>query len=76
MVKAAQYNLLNSFSQIAGPKGIHVANVNIGGEVKDEDPVINAKNIAAQLWTLYGQDQAAWQKQIDVGNIEDMIKNM
>ena len=72
MQKAAQYSFAGSLSQVGGPKGIHVATVIIGGVVKDDDPVINAKNIADKFWELYGQEEKSWQSRLDVGNIRDM----
>lgn len=69
MQKAAQVNFAGSLSQVAGPKGIHVATVSVGGVVKDEDPVLNAKNIASKFWELYLQDRDGWSDMLNVGDI-------
>ncbi|KEF51485.1 uncharacterized protein A1O9_12402 [Exophiala aquamarina CBS 119918] len=76
MQKAAQTNFAGSFSQIAGPKGIHVASVNIGGIISDGDPEMNAKLIASKLWELYSQDKDNWSFEVKVGDIRDLIKRM
>ena len=76
MQKAAQTNLLGSLNQVVGPKGVHVASVNIGGILNDDDPVLNVKNCAQALVDLYGQDQANLQWEIKVGDIEDLIRKM
>ena len=74
--KAAQYNLLLSFKQLVEPKGVHVGGVNVGGMVSDEDPVLNAKNIAKKLFELYQQDQPNWQWEIKVGDWDEFLKKM
>jgi len=76
MQKAAQNNFLFSLGEVAGPKGIHVARVDINGVVADEEPVLNARNIAEQHWKLSQQDKKDWQSVIEVGSMEDFIKKM
>lgn len=68
MQKAAQNNFLKSLAHTAGPQGIHVARVDINGPVSDDQPELNAKNIAQQHWTLSQQDKNNWQEKIDVGS--------
>jgi len=69
MQKAAQNNFLGSFAQVAGPKGVHIARVDINGVVRDEEPVLNAKNIAEQHWKLSRQGKEEWQDMIEVGSL-------
>lgn len=76
MQKAAQTNFAGSLSQIAGPRGIHVASVNIGGIISDDDPEMNAKLIAGKVWELYSQDKDNWSFEVKVGDIRDLIKRM
>ena len=76
MQKAAQHNLAGSLNQLLGPQGVHVASVNIGGILDDDNPVINAANSAQALVDLYEQDQKNWQWEIKIGNIEDLIRKM
>ena len=68
MQKAAQVNFAGSFSQVAGPKGIHVATVSVNGIVADSNAVINAKNVANELWNLYSQKKESWESMADVGD--------
>lgn len=68
MQKAAQNNFLKSFAHTAGPQDIHVARVDINGAVSDDQPELNAKNIAQQHWTLSQQDKSGWTDKIDVGS--------
>ena len=65
--KAAQINLMMSFSKVVGPKGVHVANVNVCGRVKDEEPVMNATNISKMFWELYEEKKEDWRFQIECG---------
>ena len=76
MQKAAQNNFLLSMSQTAGPKGVHVARVDINGTVSPEDPEINPKNIASKLWDLYSQDKNDWAEKVDVGTMDAFLKNL
>lgn len=76
MQKAAQTNFGGSLSQIAGPKGIHVGNINIGGVVSDDDPEMNAELIAGKIWELYSQDKDDWTFEVKVGDIRETIKKM
>lgn len=71
MQKAAQHNLLQSLSKVVGPQGVHVADVAIAGPVKDDDPVINAANIAGTFWTLHREDPSEWRFDVEVGSLED-----
>jgi len=74
--KAAQYNMLLSYKQQVEPKGVHVAGVNIGGLVSDEDPVLNPNNIAQKLFELYRQDKSNWQWEVKVGDWDEFLKKM
>ena len=76
MQKAAQNNFLGSLAQMAGPKGVHVARIDINGIVSDAEPVLNAKNIAGQLWDLYSQGQKDWVDKVDCGTVEEFFKNL
>jgi len=74
--KGAQYNLMLSLKQMVESKGVHVGGVNIGGMVSDEDPVMNAENIAKSLFELYQQDQPNWQWEIKVGDWDEFLRKM
>ncbi|EXJ69992.1 uncharacterized protein A1O5_07065 [Cladophialophora psammophila CBS 110553] len=76
MQKAAQYNLMLSLKQMVEAKGVHVAGVNIGGLVRDEDPVINANNIARALFDLSQEDKPDWQWEVKVGDWDEFLKQM
>ena len=76
MQKAAQFNLAGSLNQVLAPEGVHVASVDIGGIVKDEDPVLNPRNIAEQFLKLYQQDKTQWMFDVKLGDIEEFIKQM
>ena len=68
MNKAAQNNFLKSLAHVARPQGIHVARVHINGQVADEYPELNAKNIAEKHWKLSQQAEKDWEAKIDVGS--------
>ena len=68
MNKAAQNNFLKSLAHVARPQGIHVARVDINGQVADENPELNAKNIAEKHWKLSQQAEKDWEAKIDVGS--------
>ena len=74
--KAAQYNMLLSYRQQVESQGVHVAGVNIGGLVSDEDPVLNPKNIAQALFELYQQAKPDWQWELKVGDWDEFLKKM
>ncbi|KIX09089.1 uncharacterized protein Z518_00167 [Rhinocladiella mackenziei CBS 650.93] len=76
MQKASQYNLASSLNQILGPSGVHVAGVNIAGIIRDDDPVVNARNIANSIYELYEQDKAHWQFEIKVGDWDEFLQSM
>nr|KAK5450522.1 hypothetical protein LTR18_000538 [Exophiala xenobiotica] len=76
MQKAAQFNLAGSLNQVLAPQGVHVASVDIGGVVTDEDPVLNSRNIAEQFWKLYQQDKEQWMFDVKLGDIQEFIKKM
>lgn len=69
MQKAAQHNLMMSFSKVVGPKGVHVASVSIAGQVTDEDAVMNAENVARQHWSLYEEESKHWRFEVEVGDL-------
>ena len=76
MQKAAQRNFLDALSQIAGPAGVHVARSEISGIVADDDPELNAKNIAEGLYRLSQQEKSEWESKVSVGKVEDFIKKV
>jgi NAD(P)-dependent dehydrogenase (short-subunit alcohol dehydrogenase family) len=72
MQKAAQQNLMRSLGQVLGPKGVHVAYASIDGQVADDDPVVNAKNIASTYWGLYQEEQKDWGDRVVIGNLASL----
>ena len=67
MQKAAQTALMKAFSKVAGPQGVHVAGVNIGGVVKDSEPTMNRTNIAQMFYELYSEKKSDWRFSLDCG---------
>lgn len=53
--KAGQFNLVHSLHKEFEPKGVHCALIVVGGWVKDEAKVTNARNIAEATWGLFAQ---------------------
>jgi hypothetical protein len=51
--KGGQYNLAHSLHKEFEPKGVHCALVIVGGAVKDESEVTNARNIAEETWKVF-----------------------
>jgi short-subunit dehydrogenase len=76
MNKAAQTNFLKSLHHIAGPKGVHVAWLNINGSVGDDEPVRTAATCAQQHWELYQQDKSSWEKSREVGDMAAYAEGM
>ena len=74
--KAAQYNVMLSYHQQVASKGVHVGGVNIGGLVRDEDPVLNPSNIAQKLFDMSRQDKANWQWEVKLGDWDEFLKQM
>jgi hypothetical protein len=59
MVKASQRNLVMSLQKVYG-NTIHVALLNVGGGVSEEDIWLNPRKVAAKFWELYSQDREKW----------------
>ncbi|KIV87125.1 hypothetical protein PV11_02693 [Exophiala sideris] len=72
MQKAAQFNFTSSLRQILGPKGVHVAVITIAAIIRDDHPVLNPKNIAAQYWNLYEQNEDSWEFNVPMGDIQEL----
>jgi NAD(P)-dependent dehydrogenase (short-subunit alcohol dehydrogenase family) len=68
--KAAQRSYLDSLSEIASPKGIHVARVEINGVVADGDPVVNKTRVAEELFGLAAQGKGEWVSRVVLGDVE------
>lgn len=51
--KAAQYNLAHSLHKEFEPQGVHCPLIVVGGSVKDESAVTNARNIAEETWKVF-----------------------
>ena len=76
MNKAAQTNFLKTLRHIAGPKGVHVAWVNINGHVSPEEPVSTPDASAQQHWILYQQDKKDWEHSRELGDMEAYAKEL
>ncbi|KAK8024130.1 hypothetical protein PG993_012196 [Apiospora rasikravindrae] len=76
MQKAAQSNLLKSLEQMYGPKGVHVARLDINGFVREDDEVMAPKRCAEQHWRLSQQDKDSWEHVVNVGDMDTLIKGM
>ncbi|KAH8805323.1 hypothetical protein F5884DRAFT_444510 [Xylogone sp. PMI_703] len=64
MVKAAQRNIVLSLQKTY--PNIHIALVNIGGQVSSEDPYLNPDAISKKIWDLYTQSPGSWTPEIDI----------
>jgi len=64
LVKASQRNLVESL-RLSFP-GVHVALLNVGGQVSKEDKYLNPTAIAEKFWELYAQEKEAWTLDLDV----------
>jgi hypothetical protein len=53
LVKAAQRNMVMSFSRGYADSGIHFGLINVQGVVSPEMKVLNPKNIAETTWEFY-----------------------
>lgn len=73
MQKAAQFNFTSSLRQVLGPKGVHVAVITIAAIIRDDHPVLNAKNIAEQYWKLYEQNEDSWDFDVPMGDIQELF---
>ena len=67
---------MDALSQVAGSAGVHAARSEISDVVADEDPEVNAKNIAEGLYRLSQQEKSAWESKISVGKVENFIKKI
>ncbi|KAK7974090.1 hypothetical protein PG989_015938 [Apiospora arundinis] len=76
MQKAAQSNLLNSLGQMYGPKGVHVARLDINGFVREDDETMAPARCAKQHWRLSQQQQKDWEHVVDVGDMDALIEGM
>ena len=68
MSKFAARALAQSMARELGPKGIHVAHVNIDGGIgRDQGSAsLDPDAIAAIYWSLHLQDRSAWSQEIDL----------
>lgn len=64
MVKAGQRTLVLSLQKTY--PAIHIALLNVGGQVSKEDKFFNPDSIAKKYWELYSQEKSAWTKELDV----------
>jgi hypothetical protein len=76
MQKAAQRNFLDALAEVAGPVGVHVARSEINGIVADEEPELNANDIAEGLYRLSRQGKEEWESRVVVGSVEEFVKKM
>jgi len=64
LVKASQRNLVVSLA-MAYPD-VHIATLNVGGQVSKEHRYFNQPAIAEKFWELYEQERDAWTFGLDV----------
>lgn len=64
MVKASQRNLVESL-KLSFPD-VHIALLNVGGQVSPEDKYYNPPAIAEKFWELYSQEKSAWTFDLDL----------
>lgn len=76
MQKAAQANLLKSLEHMYGPKGVHVARLDINGFVREDDDTMAPARCAEQHWRLSQQQQKDWDQVVDVGDMDALIEAM
>jgi uncharacterized protein (DUF2147 family) len=65
MVKNAQRSLVKSIQKTHG-EDVHVALVNVNGNVSPDDPKLNPDLIAEAFWGLYGQEKGEWKGEVNV----------
>jgi hypothetical protein len=51
--KGGQANLVHSLHKEFEPQGVHCPLIVVGGAVKDESAVTNARNIAEETWKVF-----------------------
>jgi len=68
MSKFAARALAQSMARELGPKGIHVAHVNIDGGIGVDDGAtkLSPDAIADVYWSLHVQDRSAWSQELDL----------
>lgn len=64
LVKTSQRNMVDSFKQTF--PDIHIALLNVAGQVSPEDKDFNPPRIAKKYWELYDQEKSAWTFDLDV----------
>jgi len=64
MVKASQRNLVQSLQKTY--PGVHIALINVGGQVSRDDPYLNPNAIARTFWELYSQKEEDWTLDLNI----------
>jgi NAD(P)-dependent dehydrogenase (short-subunit alcohol dehydrogenase family) len=68
MSKFAARALAQSMARELGPKGIHVAHVNIDGQIGPGEggSKLHPDSIAQTYWSIHVQDRSAWSQEVDL----------
>lgn len=64
MAKASQRNLVQSLQKTYPT--VHIALLNVGGPVSQEDAYLNPPAIAEKFWELYSQEKEDWTGELNV----------
>jgi len=65
LTKAAQRNLVMSLQKMYGEK-VHIALLNVGGQVTETSEWFSPKIVADKYWELYCQQRDAWKGELSV----------
>lgn len=66
--KAGQRSLVYSLHKQFEPRGVHCGLLIIGGSVSDDSKVTNARNIAEEIWKMFGRPKGQ-------GDVEILMKD-
>jgi hypothetical protein len=64
MVKASQRNLVQSLQKTY--PNVHIALVNVGGQVSKQDKYLNPDAIGKKFWELYSQEKEDWTLELNI----------
>lgn len=67
IMKSGQVSLTGSLAKEYGPKGVHVANVAVGGFVGPDKGIFSPAKIAEVYWRLYEQQESEWELVAHIG---------
>ena len=63
--------MVQSFSKVYGPQGIHCGLIVVGGRLRDDKHIASAPQVAEQVWTLFNQSEEDWLLEITLTDAQD-----